>query len=254
MIKIGITGSKGLLGQLLIRKLYKNKEKFTLFKGDIRRKDHIKKWLNDNKKITHIFHFAAISYPNYNNKKTYKINVVGTKNLINFLKRKKIWFFFASSSHVYKKKLKKIKETDQIQPQNYYGKTKATAEKILIKNKSKFFKICIGRIFSVYHKNQKKPFLYPSIKEIIKNNKKKYIYIKNGNSTKDFSNANSVINLIYKIYKKQLIGVYNIGSGKGMSIIDFLKKNIKTNKIFISNKNTDHTVADIKKIKNKLRL
>ncbi len=253
MTKIGITGSKGLLGQLLIKKLSKNKEKFTEFKGDISKKIHIKKWLSYNKYITHIFHFAAISHPNYNNKKTYNVNFLGTKNIIDIVKKKKIWLFFASTSHVYKKKLGKIKETDEIKPQNYYGKTKAAAEKILIRNKSKYFKICIGRIFSVYHKNQKKPFLYPSIKESIKKNKKKYIYIKNGNSIKDFSNANNIINLIYKIYKNKLIGVYNIGSGQGMSVIDFLNKKIKTNKIFISNKNKEYTVADITKIKNKLK-
>ena len=62
-------------------------------------------------------------------------------------------------------------------PISFYGKTKLIAENKIINNNSNF-SYFIGRIFSIYHKNQKKPFLYPSIKEKIKKNKNNTIFCK----------------------------------------------------------------------------
>ena len=154
-----------------------------------------------------------------NKNEALKVNVYGTKNLLEVLEKrgKKIWFFFPSTSHVYKYSKKRISENHLLRPSSFYGKTKLKAEKIIKKNKFKKFSFLIGRIFSVYHLKQKKPFLYPSIMEKIKINKKKKIILKNGLSVRDFLNAEDVVEIIYKIYTKKLCGIYNIGSGKDHS-------------------------------------
>ena len=77
--KIGITGGSGLLGKLLVKELKKKKIKYSIFKGDIVNKAHIRNWLSKNKKIEYIFHLAAYTaaaISKDNQKKVYRINVL----------------------------------------------------------------------------------------------------------------------------------------------------------------------------------
>ena len=104
----------------------------------------------------------------------------------------------------------------------------------------------------MYHKKQKIPFLLPSVKKRLKNKIGKYINIKNGNSVRDFNNADNVIKIIYKLSILEAKGVYNIGTGKGQTIINFLKKEINTNKIFIPIGQKNSIVANINKLQNKI--
>ena len=96
MIKIGITGSKGLLG-ILLKKIKKKRIKFSEFRGDISKKSNVSKWMSSNKDIEYIFHFAAVSSPKKareNQDRAKKINILGTNNLIiEANKRKKYGFF-----------------------------------------------------------------------------------------------------------------------------------------------------------------
>jgi len=209
--------------------------------------------LEKEKNINYIFHFAAhtsVKKSKQNKKKTYNINVLGVENIIKSINqsKKKIFLFFSSSSHVYKFSKKKISERSILSPISYYGKTKLMAEKKIRSNKNKNFDYFIGRIFSIYHKSQKKPFLYPSIKEKIKKKSKK-IYIENGNCIRDFSNAEYIIRIILQVYKKRLKGIFNIGSGKGISIKNFVYKNINKKKQIYSNSKINYSVANINKIK-----
>tara|TARA_B100000029_G_scaffold482925_1_gene533598 strand:- start:427 stop:1254 length:828 start_codon:yes stop_codon:yes gene_type:complete len=255
LIKIGITGGTGLLGHLFVKKLKQKGIKFTLFKGNILKINSITKWIKLNKKIEFIFHFAAVSSAlkaKDNTRNAYKVNVKGTENLIKAIKNKKIWFFFPSTSHIYKFSKNKIKESFTKKPISYYGKTKLNAEKKIINYKDPNFSFCIGRIFSIYHKNQKKPFLFPSIREKIKLNKKDKIFIKNAFSVRDFLNAEEVVEIIFKIYKKRIKGIYNIGSGKGTTIKKFVKKQFKLKEEIISDNEINSLVSDNNKLNNKI--
>jgi len=57
--KIGITGSTGLFGSLLIKELEKKKIKFSCFLGDITKFKDVENWLSLEKDIEYIFHLAA---------------------------------------------------------------------------------------------------------------------------------------------------------------------------------------------------
>ncbi len=257
MKKIGITGGSGLLGKLLAKEFQRKKISYSLFNGDITNKKHINFWLSKNYEIEYIFHFAAYTVAEKskeNKKKAFKINVLGTKNLLNVinLKKKKRHLFFSSSSHVYSYSKKPIKESFTLKPSSYYGKTKLLAEKNIRKNKGVNFSYCIARIFSIYHKNQKKHFLYPSMKQKLKKLKSNKIHIKGANNLRDFTNAEKIVKIIIKIFKKKLVGVYNIGSGKGMTIKEFINKNVDKNKILFDYQKPNSLVANIKKLQKKI--
>ena len=83
------------------------------------------------------------------------------------------------------------------------------------------FYIC--RVFNIYgNKNE-----FSIIEKLInskKNNDKIQIY-NNGSSVRDFIHVDDVVKIYIKILKRKLNpGVYDIGTGKGLSIIELVKK------------------------------
>ena len=106
MISIGITGSTGILGKNLIYFLKKNKKfKINQFLDDISNNKKINNWINKNQ-FDIIVHLAAIvptKKVNKNYKEAKKINVDGTKNLINSIKKYQISkpFYFFLQVHTF---------------------------------------------------------------------------------------------------------------------------------------------------------
>jgi nucleoside-diphosphate-sugar epimerase len=227
MITCAITGSNGVLGKKLKKTL---PYKFYEFKKDIRNKKDVEEWVlkKDFDIVIHLAALVAVDKVNKNYQKAYDVNVNGTLNLINSIFKKKNkpkWFFFASTSHVYKPttKFKKISEKVLPNPQNKYGKTKIIAENFLKKIIKKYpIKICIGRIFSFTDKMQKPPYLIPNITKKIKSSHNK-IELKDLNHYRDFLCTKDIISAIDILRKKEASGVYNIGSGLKFDLRDIAK-------------------------------
>ena len=252
-LKFGITGRTGSLGKIIAKSGHK--VKYSYFKGDIRNKKKVFKWLN-NKKLDAVIHLAAIvpiKSVNNDKKKAYQVNYLGTKNIVDAIKKENIkWFFFASTSHVYQSKKGKIDEKSKINPISYYGKTKYLAEKYIIKklneNKTNY---CIGRIFSTTNKNQKKNYLIPDLKNKIKKSKKKIIF-RNLNHYRDFISMQDISKIIFYFYKKNFRGIINIGSGKSVYLKNIAKiicRKYKKEFQFVDNNKETYLVTDTKKLK-----
>ena len=257
-LKIGITGSTGVVGSDLKKKIKKN---ISVFKGDITKKNDVYHWIKSNK-FKSIYHLAAvvpIKEFNRGKKKGLKVNYTGTKHLVDAIikfQSKNLWFFYSSTSHVYNlfNKNYKIKETDACKPQNSYGHSKKLAEDYIIEKFSKFkYNYTIGRIFSLAHKNQKESYFTPSIiKRLIKSKKNDFNEFFNVNHYRDFLTTKDIISAIIMLGKKKKLGIYNIGSGQKISLIDiiyyfnkFLKKKIKIN---LNNK-ASYLIANNSKLK-----
>jgi len=223
-IKCGITGHTGILGRELLK--IKNNIKFIKFKGDITKKNDIKKWLKKNP-IDIIVHLAAIVPTNIVKKKFYyanKVNYTGTKLLVDeIVHYKKIkWLFYSSTSHVYKFSKKKLSEKSEIKPISKYGLTKLKGENYIKKKLKKKIPFCIGRIFSFTDINQSKNYIIPSIINKAKS-KKKEILFNNINHFRDFLCTKDICVAIKILIKKQITGIYNIGSGEKILISDIVK-------------------------------
>lgn len=260
--KIGITGASGLIGKILTKILLRKKINFCLYKKDIRNSNDIKKWLKTNKDINIIFHLAAIvpiDKVNKNKNKSIAVNYKGTVNLYNSINdlNRKVWFFFASTSHVYKSQEKPLKESDETKPISFYGKTKLMSENYLLKNKNKKIIICIGRIFSVFHKNQERPYFYPSMIYKFKDKKNtdnESFILHGGHSSRDFTKAEKIADIIIKLSKKKAKGIFNIASGKKINLLEFVKKYINKDIIIKAVGKSNMVVANIHKLKKLLIL
>ena len=252
-IRVGITGHTGSLGKEIVKsKLGFN---YLFFKGDIRNKNKISKWIKD-KKFDAIFHLAAIvpiKIVNSNKTKAYEVNYLATKNITDVVKENKVkWFFFASTSHVYPSHKKKISEKTKTNPISYYGKTKLLAEKYIIKKlKKSNSTYCIGRIFSTTNKKQKKNYLVPDLKKKIKESKNEII-LYNLNHHRDFISMQDISKIIFCLYKKNFKGIINIASGKSTHLKDIavsISKYYKKKVIFKDNIKKTYLVANISKLK-----
>tara|TARA_B100001939_G_scaffold344136_1_gene358030 strand:+ start:7 stop:819 length:813 start_codon:yes stop_codon:yes gene_type:complete len=250
--RIGITGSTGSLGRVILKN---NKNiKFKCFKGDIRDRSAVFDWVKKNN-FKVMFHLAAIvpiKEVNRNILKANQVNLNGTKNIVDACVEKKIrWFFFSSTSHVYKSSQKKISENSLKKPISYYGLTKLRAENYIIKKfQAAKIRYCIGRIFSTTNKNQKKNYLVPDLKFKIRRSKKKII-LKNLNHYRDFISMEDISRIIFILLKKNFNGILNLGSGKGIylkDIAEVIAKKYKKKVNFFDNKKTTYLVAKVTKL------
>ena len=253
---IGLTGSTGLLGQSLKKKLRKlNNYKLNCYKGDITNKSQLKKWFKVNS-FYYVIHLAAIvpvKKVNKNINFAKKVNIGGTKNIINEINKKKSikWFFFSSSSHVYQFNNKEVRETSIKKPFSIYGKTKLEAEKFIEKKINKKIKFCVGRIFSLEGKNKAKSYFLPGLLKKIRKNKVIEIDF---NQFRDFIHVDDVAEAVVILLKKEQVGIYNIASGKKTKFYELINLFSKLLKRKIKFKNTvskvsNSSYANIYKIK-----
>ena len=89
MTKIGLTGSTGSLGKIILKNY--TRFPFSKFKGDIRNKTEISRWIekNDLDVIIHLAAVVPIKEVNKDKKKAWQVNYLGTKNLIDICIKKK---------------------------------------------------------------------------------------------------------------------------------------------------------------------
>lgn len=219
--------------------------------------------------VDYVYHLAAVKLndSNDNAKIIYKNNILATKKLFNLINKKELKkIIFSSSLYVYGN-FKKIKtETDQCYPENNYGKSKYKGEKIFIKlfNKEKRINLTIFRIFFTYGKEQYSNNRgYPSVihKNFSRLKKgKNPIIFNDGSQILDYSYIDDVINILKHPLKIKMNGIYNLCSGKGISILDLIKKmkkvmSVKKANVFKGNDNTANTlkIGNNKKLLNKIK-
>ncbi len=250
-MKVGITGSSGVLGTILGKKLHELKYNISNFEGDIRNIAEIEKWI-DSEKFDSVIHLAAIVPPSEVKEsltKAFEVNSVGTRNLVDVLSSKSpsTWMFYASTSHVYKSSSKSISEDGEIEPVSEYGLTKYSGEVLAKKN---YTNLCIGRIFSMYHKTQKPPYLYANmIDRLKKEDLTKDFELYGAESVRDFLNAEEIADIIISLMKMKAVGTFNIASGKGTKIRDFVQS-LTDKKLKIKDMGgKDSLVANIDKLK-----
>ena len=177
--------------------------------------------------VDFVFHLAAISNVDFaikNPVKTYDVNVRGTLNILEEVRKTSVEkLIYISSSHVYGvPQYIPIDEKHPIAPREPYSASKAAAENIINAYSSTYYvNTAIVRPFNIYGPGQDESFLIPSlIKQASKSN---VIEVGNLEPTRDFTYITDVIGGFLKIAESGL-GVYNIGSGIEIKVGDILRK------------------------------
>lgn len=236
MEKVLVTGSSGFIGNHLIRKLMAENFDFSIFNGDLTSFENVKRNLIDSN-ITHVIHLAGMSNVaacEASPDKAFAVNVLGTFNILEYLKmsNRQVKFIFASTGQVYKVPTETQKiiftEGSPTEPKNTYSRTKLMAEKIV----SQYFKDgtmgtgIIFRLFNHTHKTQQGNFFFPQLYEQLG---KGLTEIKVGNLDlyRDFNTVNDLTNLFIKALRSSSnspLDIFNICSGNPRSLRDLAEE------------------------------
>ena len=261
--KILITGGSGYIGSCFAKYL---KKKYKIFTIDKRNKNpflkeksivHIKcdlcNYIKLKKKIqiikpNIIVHLAAqstIDFIDIKKNSYFKNNIIGTNNIVQISNDFKVEkFIFASTASVYKHKNSKLTEKDKVFPNNIYGKTKSINEEYIISNfNSSYTKYCILRFFNVcsslnreigeFHNPE--THLIPKVINSLIFNKEITIYGNkfktiDGTCVRDYIHIKDIVHGIEKSIKylnKKKLGIFNLGSGHGNSVLKIIKHGSK---------------------------
>ena len=243
-MKILVTGGAGFIGRHVVEDLlnnnqvrifdnFSNSDKELISKlsnlgaevinGDITNQEDIVSASKDFEIIIHLAAIISVEESVRNPKKTFEINIEGTKNVLNACEKNHIKKFIASSSAaVYGEgdNNSPLNENSKTLPISPYGESKLKMEKEIREFKSKHnMKCIILRFFNIYGEGQTPEYAGVITKfiERIKQSKPLEIF-GDGLQTRDFISIEDIINSIYCAISTDKSGTYNIASGKTTSI------------------------------------
>lgn len=239
-----VTGGLGFIGYNLIKKLnslkiqkiiivdYKKKNlnslkdiKYSKFVQVNSFYKNLEKFITKNTKC--VFHLGAnSSTTETNKKKIFHQNYFSSIKLIKFCQTRKIRLIYASSAATYGIKEKNFNENNwKLNPGNLYAETKFLMDKYVKKilTKKNFTQIVGLRYFNVYgpyefHKKNMGSVILNFNKQI-KELKKIKVFegcdgYKNGEQIRDFVHVDDCVNINLFFFKKNVSGIFNVGSGK----------------------------------------
>ena len=228
-----ICGGSGLLGSSFIKILHK--------KFDIIHATYLNKKIDNNLNINyHKINFlseieikklllkikpfivincvglADVDYCQNNPKKAHKLNFITLKNLSNLLDPK-TKLIHISTDQLFSDKKKFHSESSETKPINTYAKTKLLADKYLLKNRKNSL---IIRTNFYGHSSDHKESYSEKIYSSLKKNENLYL-----SDEIYFNPINTIdlVNLTYKILKKNVSGIFNISSDVPISKYKFGK-------------------------------
>ena len=252
-----ITGAQGYIGRTLVGVMNDEEISFPT-RDEIKLDDYsqVEKYLKDNE-IRKVIHLAAC-VKNGENSELFSTNIHGLYILLSACISCNIsHFVFASTNNVYGTNHQDvIEETSDCHPDfnNAYALSKYVGELLvtdLLKNSGVLY--AIARISDVYGHEQKHGNL---LKEIVRKakNKENQVLYGSGNRMRDYINVNDVALALAYLSKKSSTGVYNISTGKGLSvktIIEYIAtvQNTGIERISVDREDISKIVLDNKKLK-----
>lgn len=274
-MKILITGSGGFIGRHLSNRLAKTENEIIglcrektnseikEISGDINDEKVLAKLVPETDVIIHLAAYLDVKESFFRLNEVFTTNVRGTFSILKeiSLTKRKPHFVFLSSSTVYGNTTKiPIKETHQLNPFTPYSMSKATCE-MMCRGFMNSHEIptTILRPFSVYGPDGP---VHQAIPRIIRQLESSNVIIQdNPDEVRDFVYVDDVVDAIVKSIQKKpnKLKIYNIGSGKGTTMMNTTKtiaklspKKITIKRGIISELNEKKSTADISLIKTEL--
>jgi nucleoside-diphosphate-sugar epimerase len=162
-----------------------------------------------------IIHFAAVSRVIWGEKDPvlcWKTNFEGTQNVLKSASKspKRPWVLYASSREVYgDQDVLPVKETADLQPVNIYGRSKAAAEEITLKERDNGLNTAIIRFSNVYGSiNDHRDRVIPAF--CLAATAGQVLRVDGSQNTFDFTHVNDVVAGLLKIIEKLNQGAQNL--------------------------------------------
>ena len=247
MKNIVILGASGFLGTSLLKKLNQKKFKIKILQhstklnhkldsihGSILSKPKLDSLISDDDIVINLTGQFSGNLENF-----FKINLIGSTNLLNIVKKKKnVKIIQISSIDVYGENPNLSKETDQPFPTSIYGTTKFLTEQLYEKfSVENNLDVTILRYSNLYGPNKTNGIIANLLQS--SKNFTPLLLTHCGKQTRDFLFVDDAAEGIIKTiqYFKPGFRIFNISSGTKLTIIDIIEE-MKKNSIALNYKLT----------------
>jgi len=256
-MRIGITGSHGVLGKRIADGLVKHQHSVIPFQGDVRNQDEVFEWSENLDALVHTAAIVPVTTVNQDLTKAIMTNVVGTTHLASAAAHTSTGHItYISSSHVYQGSQFDISEDHRLEPINLYGLTKLQGEQWVQGITENYL---IIRVFSFFSSDQMAGFLVPALAErISKSSKKAILELHNADVHRDIADADWMSSVCVPLIRKQENGVINCGTGMRHTVLEIAEKLLtalgRTDCVWREKTGGDKNglVADTSRLKSKL--
>ena len=285
-MNILVTGGAGFIGKYLVKFLLEKENSVTIFdnfsnsseksinflsemgakivKGDITNIKDLENVIKNHDTIIHLAAQISVLDSIKNPDKTFQINVEGTNNVLSICEKNSVRkIVIASSAAVYGESSQdnQLKEESTMKPISPYGESKMKMEQNIVKftNNNKIDYVIL-RFFNIYGIGQSSEYagvITKFLKNII--NEESLQIFGDGLQTRDFVAIHDVIQSIYNALMFKKSGIFNIASGKKITIKELAKQMISLSKKplkiqFLDEKKGDikHSQANIERAENQI--
>ena len=243
-MRILVTGGAGFIGKHLVKSLLENGNFVTIFddfsnssknvsylvdigakiiEGDITKLSNVTNAVKDHDIVIHLAAKISVAESIRDPLETFRVNVNGTRNILTACKKNHVKkLIAASSAAVYGEGMPGLKLTEEskMEPISPYGQSKVKMEQEIKEFVSEYkINYIILRFFNIYGIGQTSEYsgVITKFMERIAQNKSLKIF-GDGLQTRDFVAVQDVIYSIHNAISSDKNGIYNIASGKIVTI------------------------------------
>ena len=244
-MRILVTGGAGFIGKHLVKSLLENGNLVTIFdnfsnsekdsvtslvnmgakiiEGNITKLSDVTNAVNDHDIVIHLAAKISVAESMRDSLETFQVNVNGTRNVLIACKKNHVKKLIASSSAaVYGEGMSglKLTEKSKMNPISPYGQSKVKMEQEITEFVSEHkINYIILRFFNIYGIGQTSEYsgVITKFMERITQNKALEVF-GDGMQTRDFVAVQDVIYSIHNAISSDKNGIYNIASGKTVTI------------------------------------
>ncbi len=217
-MKIIVTGAKGFLGARIAKVLEDNHEVFRMGReeANISLYKEVRSYIEKIKPdmVIHCAAIGDIDKCEQDHEKAYSVNVIGTRNIASLCADFDVKLIYISSDQVYNyiDNSSVFREYMELQPLNFYGKTKVLGEKEVKNHVNKHYILRIGWQYGWYEEGlpNSRDGLLEELYQAFKDNKK---VMYNSKSNQYITYVYDTIDVIQEIASENIpYGVYNVAS------------------------------------------
>lgn len=236
-MRILVTGATGLLGSRLVEKLvkkgyhvYSGYNKHEPINGepikiDVTNENDVERTFNISKPDA-VIHTAALTNVDeceVNKELAWKINVIGTKNIVNMSKNYNSFLIYVSTDYIFDGRKGMYKENDEPNPINYYGLTKLKGEEEVMRLNN-YSIVRTSVIYGSTPASGKVNFALWVIENLRKRKEIKVVVDQWNSPTLNINLADMII----EILERKLNGIYHLAGATRINRYDFARLIAKT--------------------------
>jgi len=225
--KILVTGSEGFIGKAVVKRM--KAEGFEVYSldladGDITVPSTLSRY--EGKGIMHVIHLAGKTFvpESWKNPEAfYRINVMGTVNVLEFCRKNNTGLTYISSYLYGSPEYLPVDEAHPLKSYNPYSHSKLLADDTCRSYLTNFnLRLSVLRHFNAYGPGQPPHFIIPEIIRMVCDDRVSEVRVMDLRPKRDYVFIDDLVDAIFRTIEGEA-GIYNVGSGQSVSVEEIIR-------------------------------